>query len=410
MSHQKRRLLFACAFAAAAAALLGACATGGPSITTQPITSNATTAAPAIALTGTPQPLTADSATAPGLPSPAIQPTLDRPGAQTATLTPAPATASASATPTFFPLTIAAMRQRSYPGSPVKIESTLDPGSNYRRYIASYQSDGLTIYGLLTVPNGTPPATGWPIIIFNHGFIPPAQYRTTQRYVAYQDWLARSGYITFKSDYRGNGSSQGIATGAYNSPDYVVDVLNAMTSLEHYPGADPNRVGMWGHSMGGYITLRAMVISHDIKAGVIWSGVVGSYTDLLEHWHRPPAQGNATPRPFNTPETGGTPGEGRGYRSLINLFGSPEANPAFWNSISATSYVSELSGPLQLHHDLADSEVPFQFSQTLYNEAVAAGQNAEFYSYPGDDHNLANSFGLAMTRTIAFFDKYVKGS
>jgi len=403
MSHQKRRLLFACAFAAASAALLGACANSGPPITAGAVTSIATTVGVTIAPTSTPQPLTVGSTTAPGLPSPTIQPTLDRPSAQTAT--PAPITASPSPTPTLFPLTIAAMRQRSYPGSPVKIESTLDPGSNYKRYIASYQSDGLTIYGLLTVPNGTPPATGWPIIIFNHGFIPPAQYRTTQRYVAYQDWLARSGYITFKSDYRGNGSSQGIATGAYNSPDYVVDVLNALTSLEHYPGADPHRVGMWGHSMGGYITLRAMVISHDIKAGVIWSGVVGSYTDLLEHWHRPPAQGNATPRAFNTLE----PGEGRGYRSLIDLFGSPEANPAFWNSISATSYLADLSGPLQLHHDLADSEVPFQFSQTLYDEAAAAGQNAEFYSYPGDDHNLANSFGLAMTRTIAFFDKYVKG-
>ena len=32
------------------------------------------------------------------------------------------------------------------------------------------------------------------------------------------------------------------------------------------------------------------------------------------------------------------------------------------------------------------------------------------YTYEGDDHNLAQSFGLAMQRTIEFFDKYVKGS
>ena len=82
--------------------------------------------------------------------------------------------------------------------------------------------------------------------------------------------------------------------------------------------------------------------------------------------------------------------------------------PTSMNSISATSYLADLSGPLQLHHDTGDTEVPFQFSQTLYDEAVAAGQTAELFSYPGDDHNLANSFGLAMTRTIVYFDKYLK--
>jgi len=341
------------------------------------------------------------SRTAPATLAPSVTPSAT--AAPTLTPTPTPPN-TPSPTPTLHPLTIAAMRAGSYPGSAVTIESTLDPGVNYKRYIASYLSENLKIYGLLTVPNGTPPPNGWPIIIFNHGFIPPQQYRTTSRYVAYQDWLARSGYITFKSDYRGHGDSQGVAEGGYGSPGYVVDVLNAMTSMEHYPGADASRLGMWGHSMGGYITLRAMVISKDIKVGVIWSGVVGSYPDLLYHWHNLPPTPSATAVARGTAEPFG----GRGWRGLIALFGPPETNPDFWNSISATSYLADLSGPLQLHHDLNDSEVPFQFSQTLADEAQAAGQTAQLYSYPGDDHNLANSFGLAMTRTIAFFDKYLK--
>src|SRR5205814_1073917 len=81
--------------------------------------------------------------------------------------------------------------------------------SNYRQYVASYLSDGLKIFALLTVPNGAKPASGWPVIIFNHGYIPPTVYRTTERYVAYIDAFARSGYIVFKPDYRGFGSSQG---------------------------------------------------------------------------------------------------------------------------------------------------------------------------------------------------------
>jgi uncharacterized protein len=251
------------------------------------------------------------------------------------------------------------------------------------------------------VPNGPKPATGWPVIIFNHGFIPPTIYRTTERYVAYVDDIARSGYIVFKPDYRGNGLSEGQARGAYGSPDYVVDDLNALASMKQYPGADPARMGMWGHSMGGYITLRAMVISKDIKAGVIWSGVVASYQDLLEHWRRPQSEVVAATA---------VPDARRGFRSMTDQYGTPEQNPDFWNSISANSFLADLSGPLQLHHGLADTEVPLQFSQTLYQELQNAGQTSEFYTYPGADHNLTAGFGLAMQRTIQFLDKYVKGS
>ncbi len=50
------------------------------------------------------------------------------------------------------------------------------------------------------------------------------------------------------------------------------------------------------------------------------------------------------------------------------------------------------------------------FSQELYGELQAAGKTAEFYTYPGSDHNISQGFALAMQRTIAFFDKYVKGA
>ena len=368
----------------------------------------ACTPAPRPEITATPQPASAASTLAP---SPTLVPT-DTP-APAATATPLPtATALPSPTPTLDPsptptplpnpLSIVAMRQRQYPGSPVVIEQKLAPAASYNQYIASYQSEGLKIYALLTVPMGQKPATGWPVIVFNHGYIPPKIYRTTERYVAYVDALARSGYIVFKPDYRGHGNSQGTPSGAYGSPDYVVDDLNALASIKQYPDADPHRIGMWGHSMGGYITLRAMVISKDIRAGVIWSGVVGSYADILSKWshHPPPSESDTT-----------LPAQGRHWRNLmVQTYGTPEQNPTFWNSISANSYLADLSGPLQLHHDIGDSEVPEEFSASLYQEVLAAGKTAEFYTYPGDDHNLANSFGLAMQRTIAFFDKYVKQS
>ena len=109
---------------------------------------------------------------------------------------------SPTPTPTLHPMTIQAMRQIEYPGSKIVLESTLTAGSNYNRYYAYYLSDGFKIYGLLTVPYGEPPEGGWPSIVFNHGYIPPSQYRTTERYIAYVDWLARSQYIVFRIDFR----------------------------------------------------------------------------------------------------------------------------------------------------------------------------------------------------------------
>ncbi len=315
------------------------------------------------------------------------------PLAEPATATPWPTTRSTPAG--LSPLTITYLRQRAYPGSEIRIEQTLEPGANYDQYIASYLSDGLKIYALLTVPKGERPRTGYPVIVFNHGYIPPAEYRTTERYVAYVDALARSGYIVFKPDFRGHGNSEGVATGGYGSPAYTVDALNALASIQRYPDADPNRIGMWGHSMGGMVTLRSMVISHDIKAGVIWAGVVGTYPELLNWQERLWEEFPISVRHWR--------------QDLIDQYGTPEQNPQFWASISPNSYLADLSGPLQLHHGTADQEVPLRFSQELYDEVKSAGKTAEFYVYPGSNHNISQGFSLAMQRTIAFFDKYVKG-
>jgi uncharacterized protein len=342
------------------------------------------------------------TSTATPVPTNTAEPTATTPP----TATPLP-TATATPTPTPHPLTIKSMRERAYPGSAITIEETLQPGSNYSRYRVSYQSEGLKIYALLTVPNGEKPATGWPVIIFNHGFIPPDVYRTTERYVAYVNWLARSGYIVLRSDYRGHDQSEGEARGAYGAPDYTVDVLNAVASMEQYPDADSNRIGMWGHSMGGYITLRSMVITNTIKAGVIWAGVVGPYPNLFQRSTATPTPEGATPEPTIT----GTPSFNRRWRAeLTETYGTPEENPEFWASISSPTFVGDISGPVQLHHGANDHSVPPAASEYLYQAMQAAGKPVEMYTYPGDDHNLAQSFGLAMQRTIAFFDKYVKGS
>lgn len=295
------------------------------------------------------------------------------------------------------PLSIEALRQGDYPGSDIVIEQTLTPDSNYQRYITSYRSEGLKIYALMTVPNGDTPLGGWPAIIFNHGYIPPSQYKTTERYVAYTDAFSRNGYVLFRPDYRGHGNSEGIASGGYGSNDYTIDVLNALSSVKKFDQVNPDKIGMWGHSMGGHITLESMVVNNDIKAGVIWAGVVGSYEDLINNWRR---RNRPTPSASNWR---------RGWRDrLMEEFGQPEANPEFWNSLSATNYLEDISGPVQIHHGTNDSSVPAEFSELLDERLKYANKQSELYIYQGDDHNLSANLSIALSRSVEFFDKYLK--
>lgn len=297
------------------------------------------------------------------------------------------------------PLSIEAQRKKVYPGSEITIEQTLSSGSNYQKYIASYKSDGLKIYALLTVPRGEVPEGGFPAIVFNHGYIPPAEYSTAEKYATYVDGFANEGYIVFKPDFRGHGQSEGRPEGAYYSDAYITDVLNAVSSIKKYEGVNSAKIGMWGHSMGGHLTLRAMVVSGDIKAGVIWAGVVGSYDDMINKWRRRvPWMPSQSERQFRRP----------GRQELVDRFGTPQQNPQFWRSISPINYVFDISGSTQLHHGLSDESVPWEFSQSLNDALTSSQKTVEFFKYEGADHNLSGlAFGQAMARSVDFFDKYL---
>ena len=312
--------------------------------------------------------------------------------------------ARAARAQTVEPLMISEMRKQTYPGSEIVIEETLRPAATYSRYVASYKSDGLKIRAYFTLPRGKKPATGWPVVVFNHGFIPPTVYRTTEKYIGYQDAFARNGYIVFRSDYRGHDKSEGNAAGGYGTPAYTVDVLNALSSVARHADADVNRMAMWGHSMGGHITLRAMVVDKRIKAGVIWAGVVASYADLLYNWRR------RNPPPTPTPDPNATTPGRRWRQEFVEKYGEPEKNPAFWDAISPISYAADASGPIQIHHGTHDQSVPIEFSQSLTDKLAAVNKTHEYFVYQGDDHNLSRGIGLALRRSVAWFDKYVKNT
>ncbi|MEK9178910.1 MAG: alpha/beta fold hydrolase, partial [Patescibacteria group bacterium] len=303
------------------------------------------------------------------------------------------------------PISVDYLRSVEIKSKAPTFESEIPEGGNYKQYIASYLSEGNKVYGLLTVPTSTMPKDGFPAIVFNHGYIPPTQYVTTESYVAYVDYLARNGFVVFKIDFRGNGNSEGDASGSYFSSAYTIDVISALRSLQKFKSVNPDRIGMWGHSMAGNATLRAMLVTDEIRAGVIWAGAVYSYEDFAKYRI---SDTSYVHRPFLAKS--GTAQRDREVSSEVQkIRTSPESidfDSTFWNSISLTKNIKYLSRPLQIHHSTFYNIVNVSYSRDLVKVLKSNSKKYEFYEYESSDHNIGSpSFETAMERTVGFFKK-----
>ena len=296
-------------------------------------------------------------------------------------------------------LTINALLGLEVQGSDIVIEETLQNGPNYSQYIASYMSEGNKIYGLLTIPFGSPPEGGFKAIVFNHGFIPPTTYQTTERYVAYVANLASSGFVVFKIDLRGHGNSEGEPQGSYFSPGYTIDAISALKSLQTMDIIDPEGIGMWGHSMAGNLVLRAMLIEPEVKAGVIWAGAVYSYDDLTRYAISDPSFTPSVREQFPTRRMG---------QVLRETYGQPNTAEPYWKAVSLTENIDLLENPLQIHHAIDDDVVSINYSYDLSAVLLENAKFHEFYQYEGGGHNINSPyFEDAMRRTVQFFQTHL---
>ncbi len=301
-------------------------------------------------------------------------------------------------TPTPVPyadMTIPYLRNRSYT-SKLGTMQKISENASYTSYRASYDSDGLTIYGLLTIPKDT--VSKHPAIVFVHGYIPPAQYRTDERYVAYVDYLARNGFVVFKIDLRGNDQSQGKAGGAYYSSGYVIDTLNARAALESADFVNPSSIGLWGHSMAGNVVMRAFAARPQIPAVVIWAGAGYTYTDLSTYGLH-----DYSYRPAGLPDPHALP------QNVRQFYGPFNATNSFWKQVAVTDYLKDLKGALEIHHAVDDDMVNIEYSRNLMKLLDATRVPHQLFEYPTGGHNISDpSFGIAMSRTVEFFKKYLQ--
>jgi pimeloyl-ACP methyl ester carboxylesterase len=131
--------------------------------------------------------------------------------------------------------------------------------------------DGVTIAATLHLPDGAPPAAGWPAIVFLHGLAGNREQMNTL--VAAYGFAGQS-YAVLTFDARGHGQSGGLV--GIDGPREVADTRAVFQWLADRQDVDANSIGAWGISYGGGAVLNSLV------AGVPWSAIVTvqTWTDL----------------------------------------------------------------------------------------------------------------------------------
>ena len=307
-------------------------------------------------------------------------------------------------TPTPHPMssyTIEGLRQRTYPGGTIRIRETLTQTTHYTRYYIDYPSDGLTITGIMQVPRGIGP---FPVIILNHGYIPQERYWSGADTWGAAGYLNRHGYLTIAPDFRSWGESD--TANSFFSTGQLIDTLNLVSSLHSLPNVDLTRIGMWGHSMGGGITLKALTIDRRIKAAVLYAPVSAKEGEILDRW----GPGCTADQPFPLADKCGGAEilvqdvDGRtlwAYADAIN-------NQPLLERMSAGNYLSDISVPVQIHIGNADTVTPPRWSEDIRDALQAAGKNVEYFAYPDQGHLFqGESHWRFMQRVTDFFDRHL---
>ncbi|MBI2621490.1 MAG: alpha/beta fold hydrolase [Candidatus Levybacteria bacterium] len=314
-----------------------------------------------------------------------------------------------NATPTPFPfaeITIPYLRSRTYKSSLGEL-SQVSTNSEYTSYLTSYDSDGFKVNGLLTIPTGEEASGGWPAIILVHGYIPPQNYQTLTSYAQYVDYLARRGFVVFKIDLRGHGNSQGEPGGSYYSSDYIIDVLNAKAALASSKDptnrsgrfVEPNRIGLWGHSMAGNVVVRALAARPDIPAVVIFAGAVYTYSDF--------SQFRIQDSSYQSPSEDSPARKRR--NEMFEIYGQFDPTSSFWKQVPMTNYLDEIKGAVSINHAVNDSVVSIEYSRNLKRILDSTDIVHELNEYPSGGHNFEGvAFNQAMQNSVEFFDKYLK--
>jgi uncharacterized protein len=315
--------------------------------------------------------------TATSLPTATLLPT----ATQTPTLLP---TISPTPDP-YFTWSINYLRSRAYGGGLIEFIEVMDQNLYFTRYLMRYPSDGLNIYGFADIPNDE---EAHPVIIALHGYIDPTIYNTIDYTTHYADAMASAGYIVLHPNLRGYLPSDDGEN--LFRVGMAIDVLNLIALVQSQSGgtdplrtARPDRIGLWGHSMGGGISTRVLTITDDVQAAVLYAAMSGDEQknfEAIRQWS----------------------GQMRGLEEL-NI--PAEA----LNRISPMYFFQNITAAVSIHHGTADAIVPLDWSVTTCDQLTSLGKNVECIYYQDMPHTFYGAGDEQFIQnTVQFFNQILK--
>lgn len=230
--------------------------------------------------------------------------------------------------------------------------------------IVSFKArDGATVYGRMYMPSTW--KGGGPAVLFVHGagYLQNVHRWWSQYYREYMfhHLLMESGFVVLDIDYRGSaGYGRDWRTGIYRhmGGKDLTDHVDAVNYLVKEHGVDPKRIGLYGGSYGGFITLMAMFTTPDVFAA-------GAALRPVTDWAH-----------YNNQYTS----------NILNL---PQNDPEGYKQSSPIYFANGLKGALLICHGMVDVNVNFQDTVRLVEKLIELRkENWEVAPYPVEDHGF----------------------
>jgi dipeptidyl-peptidase-4 len=266
----------------------------------------------------------------------------------------------------------------------VLLANALDDSHPYAPYLAEHSvpefgtlraEDGQTLYYQLYRPHDFDPGRRWPVFVHYYGG-PHVQLVNKGWGDLFLQYMTRQGYLVFRLDNRGmyrRGKKFEDAIHRHMGEAEARDQRVGIDWLRSQPWVDPERIGVFGWSYGGYMTLM-LLAKH---SGVIAAGAaVAPVTD----W-----------RLYDTHYT---------ERYLDH----PARNAEGYERSALWPYLEGLTSRLLLVHGMADDNVLFTHATELMHRLRKQGTPFELMTYPGGKHGLSAPWMRThVYRTIAEF-------
>ena len=246
-------------------------------------------------------------------------------------------------------------------------------------FVAVKSRDGVPLNASLIKPPNFDVQKKYPVLVYTYGG-PHAQVVRNAWGGANFLWhelMAQKGYIIFSLDNRGSaGRGHAFETPLHfrMGAQELSDQRDGVQYLKSLPYVDASRIGIWGWSYGGHMTLHAMFeAGDDFKAG--FAG--GPVTD----W--------------------------RYYDSIYTerYLGLPQKNEKGYQDSSPVKYAAQLKGKLMIAHGTGDDNVHFANTLSVINDLIEAGKYVEVLAFPGRGHGVSDppARRVLMQRVTQFF-------